>query len=368
MTWMTGNGLFFATLADGELETAVGAQVAAISLGTGQTLDNPELGVADEWAYVFWSIFSSSGLQAGTATAEYIAFPVDAPVQQNGRRLLVRPDENQPYEAYSGAYRLTQLALPAPAASMSTDGIREPNAAMNQGDELAVAYAINQDFRLNSYTQIGTAVFKDGEFLGYQMSGKTEAFSQEPVLGSDAVGNLYVAWREGGRGSLVYFALTNPEGRTNLDRIEGNDVANFLMNGGVEIVAGMLFFPLACIWLFPGLAIIGLYHLWRGESNMKDTATIVVMALAIAASQIMKFLFLPTITTYVPFSAWLDIPIRLQTPLIFIVPLLTAGIALLVAVSLHRRTPSGLAFFFWFTATDALLTLAVYGVNFMGVF
>jgi uncharacterized membrane protein len=82
----------------------------------------------------------------------------------------------------------------------------------------------------------------------------------------------------------------------------------------------------------------------------------------------MKFLFLPTITTYVPFSAWIDISPAWELPLLLIVPVITMLAGLLVAYLMRHRTPSGLAFFFWFTATDAILTLAIYGVTILGVF
>ena len=291
----------------------------------------------------------------------------NAPLVENGQWLKISPIEEQPYAPYDSAYQITQLA-PESTVTDSTDVVREPNAALAQGSELAVAAAINQDFRLDRFTQIGILLFEDGQFNGYQMAGKTEAFSQEPVLGTDHEGNLHVAWREGGQGNIVYYAVTEPEARSNLDRIGLNDIANFALSGGIEVITGVLFFPLACVWLFPGLFLIGVWHYWRGESDMDEPATIVVLVISIIVSLVMKFLFLPTITTYVPFSAWVDISARWETALRFLVPVITMGIGLLVAWRLHRRTPSALAFFFWFIAADAVLTLAIYGVTFLGVF
>ena len=184
----------------------------------------------------------------------------------------------------------------------------------------------------------------------------------------DAAGHLHVAWREGGQGSLAYYAVTTAEGRAELDRMQVNDVANVALSGGIEILAGVLFFPLACIWLVPGLFLIGLWHLWRGDSDLNNRGTIVVLVISIIVSQVMKFLFLPTITTYVPFSAWFDVSPTWELPLQLIMPVLTLSAGLLVAYLMRRRTPSGLAFFFWFTATDAILTLAIYGVTILGVF
>ncbi len=201
--------------------------------------------------------------------------------------------------------------------------MREPNLSIGRDGELAVALSINQDLRLDSIIQIGMVIFKDGEFEGYQMSGKTDSLSQAPVMAADGEGNLHLAWREGAQGSLAYYAVTTAEGRDELDRLQANDVANVALSGGMEVVTGVLFFPLACIWLVPGMIIIGLWHLWRGDSDLNNTGTIIVLILAIAVSQVMKFLFLPTITTYVPFSAWLDVSPGWQQPLLYIVPLLT---------------------------------------------
>jgi len=367
MTWLDEFDLMFAQWAGGKLSQADGAALTSIALSRGKSIDGPELGLSGDWAYVIWSIFNSTGLEAGTASTEYIAFPKDAPLRSSARRIQISPDEKQPYAPYESAYQITQLAPPLGPAG-STDIVREPYATDGRGDELAVAVAVTQDLRLDILTQIGMMIFKEGEFEGYQMAGKTEAFSQEPVLGTDEAGNLHIAWREGGHGSVAYYAVTKPDARADLDRMEASDIANVALSGSIEVITGILFFPLACIWLIPGLFLIGLWHIWRGDSDLNNVGTIVVLIISILVSQMMKFLFLPTITTYVPFSAWFDVSPGWQQPLLFIVPLLTMSVGLLVAFLMHRRTPSGLAFFFWFTATDAILTLAIYGVTILGVF
>ncbi|MDX1414767.1 MAG: hypothetical protein R3293_11295 [Candidatus Promineifilaceae bacterium] len=367
MTWIEGNDVFYGQFSDGRLDMLEKERITSIPLGPEKALDGPVIGLAGDWAYVLWSIFNIRGLEAGTGSMEYLAFSKDSPQVGTGKRVQPSHAEEQNYLPYDSAYRITQLALPV-GPSLTTDVVREPFVTTGRGNELAVAAAINQDFRLDRYTQMGLLIFKDGEFEGYQMAGKTDAFSQEPILATDGDGNLHIAWREGGQGSLAYYAVTAPETRSQLDRMEANDVANFALNGGIEIITGVLFFPLACIWLFPGLFLIGLWHYWRGESDMNERATQVVLLISIIVSQVMKFLFLPTITSYVPFSAWMDIANNWEQPLRLIVPLFTMGVGLLVAWFMHRRTESGLAFFFWFTAADAILTLAIYGVTILGVF
>ncbi len=366
MTWLDGFEIVFANWQQGQLAPVSGVSLESIPLGPGRDIDGPEIAIAGDWAYVIWSIFNSTGLEAGSASTEYISFPKDSPQRVNAERVRISPDEDPSYAAYDSAYTITQLAPPQ-GVSGSTDFVREPSLTASRGDELAVAVSLNQDFRLDTMTQIGMVIFKDGQFDGYQMAGKTEAFSQEPSIATDSEGNLYMAWREGG-GGVAYYAVTAVEGRDELDRFQANDVANVALSGGMEVLAGVLFFPLACIWLVPGLLLIGLWHLWRGDSDLNKKGTIVVLIISIFVSQLMKFLFLPTITTYVPFSAWFDVSTSWEQILLFTVPVIMMLIGLLVALLMHRRTPSGLAFFFWFTATDAILTLAIYGVTILGVF
>jgi len=367
MTWLSGNDVTYAQWPDGELETAVPTIITTFPDNTSGRLDGPELGVAGEWGYILWSFYYSSGLEAGSAVSEYVAFPLDEPQLTIPQQITISSAEEQTYVDYMGVYNLTKLAPPSGVRG-NTNFIREPKATTGRGNELAVALTMSQDFRLNAFVQVATALFKDGNYIGYQIAGKTEAFSQKPILATDDNGDLYMAWRDGGRGTLAYYALTTDFGQDALNRMEVNDFATVAMNGGIEVIAGMLFFPLACVWLVPGFLIIGLYHFWKGESDMKEPATIILLVISIAVSQAMKFMFLPTIMTYVPFSAWLDIPTGWHSAMIVIVPGLTTVIGLLFAWFMHKRTESGLAFFFWFTAIDAILTLAIYGVNFLGVF
>jgi hypothetical protein len=93
------------------------------------------------------------------------------------------------------------------------------------------------------------------------------------------------------------------------------------------------------------------------------------LVIAILLYQVTKLLFLPTIQTYTPFSAWLDLPRSWSTALRVMVPLLIFGVAWLAAEWVRRsRTASTLAYFFVVAAVDAILTLVVYGVNYLGVF
>ena len=366
MTWLNDGKVRFAQLAGGNLAETTGVEVANLEFGESQSLDGPVLGVTGEWAYVLWSIFYGTGLRSGSAVTEYVAFPKSDPQLSSAREVFTSTAEKQPYEAYDSAYQITQLAPPA-VTGQGSDYVYQLDPAGGREDELAVAAALNQEHRLDRYIQPAILLFKDGDFAGYQMAGKTESLSQSPILSVDDKGHLYLAWREGGQGSLAYYALTDPAGRSVLDNLSGGDIAGVLLNGGMEALAGMMFFPLAGVWLIPGFLLIGLWHLRRGDADQVNLETIVVVLLAIAVSQSVKFSILPLISSYVPFSAWVDVAPGWEEPLRFFAPIFTLGAGLVVALLMRRRNPSALVFLFWVLAVDAALTLAIYGVSFLGV-
>ncbi|MEW5985579.1 MAG: hypothetical protein AB1791_03000, partial [Chloroflexota bacterium] len=164
------------------------------------------------------------------------------------------------------------------------------------------------------------------------------------------------------------YATTAPAARAYLDRQTFDDVANALLTGGMEGLTGVLFFPLAMGWLLPGVVVLGLYKLRRDDERVTDWLSIVLLVVAVAFYQVTKLAFLPRILTYVPFSAWLDVPAGWSFPLRMAVPALffLAGVG--AAEMVRRRRASTLIYYLTLCGVDALLTLAVYGVNFLGVF
>jgi peptidoglycan/LPS O-acetylase OafA/YrhL len=81
-----------------------------------------------------------------------------------------------------------------------------------------------------------------------------------------------------------------------------------------------------------------------------------------------KFATLPTMSTYVPFSAWIDIPASWDIFLLYGVPVAIFLIGMLVAIWVQwKRSPSTLTFYISLVLVDAALSLAIYGVNFLGV-
>jgi hypothetical protein len=368
LTWLEDLGINYAEFVNDNLQLTAGHNVVDLQEIIAN-LDGPVVGVAGDWVYVLWSVFARSGLESGTGWTEYIAFPAGEPSSPPPTRVWMLTEEEQPYVDYDSAYQLSVLAPAVTSPAISSSYILEPDPAAGRDNELAVAISTNQTFRLEEYAQMAVLIFEGGEFTGYEIAGKTESFSMDGILQSDSAGHLFLAWREG-TGNKLYFAATEPGLRDELGQLGRNDVFLAIVGGGLEAVTGALFFPLALVWFVPGGLLLGLWKLRRDDETINDAASRVITAVAIVLYQATKILFLPSMWSYVPFSAWLDVSAGLGQLLRIMVPVLVFAIGLLVAEFFRRRRDdmSSLLFFFIACAIDALLTLMIYGVNFLGVF
>ncbi len=370
LIWREADLIMYAQLDSNDLQPAEGTIIVDVQLGTGTSMDGPVIGLSDEWGYVLWSIASRTGLEAGSSYVEYVTFPIGTIVENQPIRLGLLPVEELPHEPYQGDYQMT-LLTPSSPIPYSSDFAYQPAVDQGQADEVAIALAMNQQLRQQSVIQIATAVFKNGEFVGFSMAGKTEAFSQQPTIVSDSAGRLYTAWREGGHGQMIFYAATDPDARNAINKFDTGDLGNIVFTGGLEAVVGMMLVPLAFIWVMPGLLLLGIWHMRRDDDILTDLPTLILLILAFISYQTVKVMFWPFMTVYVPFSAWVDIPTTLGVPLQIGVPIIIFIIGLLTAVWMrwqNRPYMSGLFFFFITTSVDALLTLGIYGVNFLGVF
>jgi hypothetical protein len=158
--------------------------------------------------------------------------------------------------------------------------------------------------------------------------------------------------------------------RATLDALTGEDVITAVFAGLVEGATGIAFFPLAMLWLLPGGLVLGIRQLRTDDETVSGFTAYLLVGIALILYQITKALVLPTVLSYVPFSAWIEVPLRWELPLRIVYPLLTFAIGLGVAEWMRRRRPSTSTLFYFFIAAtvDAVLTLAVYGVAFLGNF
>ena len=114
---------------------------------------------------------------------------------------------------------------------------------------------------------------------------------------------------------------------------------------------------------------MGIYKLFRDQETLSDPLSWVLLVISILVYQLVKLATLPTIATYTPFSAWLDLPEWLSTPLRVAIPVIIFAVAVYVANRVRQRhSQSSALFYVMITLTDAALTLAIYGVTFLGVY
>jgi|APSaa5957512622_1039677.scaffolds.fasta_scaffold01114_8 hypothetical protein len=343
-----------------------------ISLGTGASLDGPVLGMSDEAVYVFWSILNQSGLEAGTARTEYISFPQESPEEISYHADIgVLPLEEQPFSIATGSYSYSELVPASYISSNATRFVYAPVVTLNPADEMSIAVAAQQLNRKDEFIQIAVAIMEDGEYKGYTIATKTQEISSAPVLAADVEGDFHLIWQEGFTKEDVYYTTTDAETRAILDRPTLRDASTLILAGGMESLAGILLFPLAFPWIFPGLVIVVAWRMIKNDENISFRSSQILLIISILLYQGSKILVFPTVVSYIPFSAWVDISAIWATPLQFATPILVLGIAIALSEYLRRRSkeiPSTLRYYFIIVLVDMILTLAIYGVNFLGAF
>jgi len=371
LAWLVGNTFYYSQLPLAEPIPLDGTPIADVAIGRGNSLVGPELGLSEGWVYLVWSILNQTGLEAGTAKTEYISFPTGAAQRMHGKPIYITPYEEQPYGDYDGSFNLGRISPPADAPWDSSSYILHPSANdVIPREDLIVALAAQQLMRLDQHLQIVAVVFRAGDFVGYSYGSKTEGISDDPAIYSDDAGDIYLAWREGYSGRNVYFAATAAPIMATLDRLESGDFIGAVLQGSIEGFVSIALTPIIGFgWMLPGLIILGIWKLFRENESLTDWASWIPLIIAIILYEFAKFITLPAIFSYVPFSAWMAIPLWMEPILKYGVPVLFFMIAVAVAVWVQKRVRiSTLLFYVAFTLTDALLTLAIYGVNFLGVF
>lgn len=326
------------------------------------------LAVSTDRLLVTWSVVQRSGMEAGTAYTAWVSFPFDTPQPPQAARLWVPDAEHPRYRQRSLTEGISRLAPPAPAGRGSAY-VERPALAADAGGRFWLAVSAQMALRLDRQLQIVVGVIQEGRFLGVQPATRTETLSTDAALALDAAGNPHLVWREGAAGAQVFYATAAPAARAALNRLTTGDLAGMLARGSLESAVGMALFPVAFFWLLPGLGLVGVWSL-LGWSYLDRRPAWAGLVLALAAYQVVKMAFLPTLWTYVPFSAWLDVPDGVGNGLRLAMPPLILGVAVGVAAWGRRRwgMDSLAGMFLLLAGVDALLTLAVYGVNLMGGF
>ena len=261
--------------------------------------------------------------------------------------------------------------MPASFAGSAGRFVYGPSVIHNPSGELALALAAQQQHRLDGYIQIAVAIMDEGKYKGYTFATRTQAISSDPVLAADGAGNFHLLWREGFAKKDVYYTTTDAETRAEVDRPTLRDATTLILAGGLEGFAGILLFPLAFPWIFPGLVLVVIWRLVRNDEDLTHRVSQVILVISLILYQISKVTVFPTVVDYVPFSAWTDIASGWEFPLRILVPLLIFGISIAVSERLRRRSkalPSTLRYYFVVVFLDMAMTLGIYGVNFLGAY
>jgi hypothetical protein len=399
LVWRQERALLYAPLSADQSEYVEPVQVAEVTMGlTGDTVAGPALGLAGDWAYVFWSVLSQSDTEAGTSTTEYVAFPNESlPVDEipPANRILVLYTEEHPYQPFHGTLPLGQLVQPPESVLTAAETYGETfvheseqhldwvdvsggasdflfNPAPMQGDSelMVLAVAAEQPYRLDSHLQIAAIIFSEGRYLGYNLASRTESISDHPTLAVDMNGSLHLAWREGAGGRQIYYASTAPSATASLDRVGIYDLITSVLRGGMESLVSVALLPVISFWwIVPGLLLVVAWRVFTEVDYVERLGSLIPIALGYLIYQGVKFTFFPSIGNYVPFSAWMFVPSGTAAVLRWAVPVGIILVSLLVAELVRRRySRSSLAIYMALTISDAILTLVFYGVNLLGAF
>lgn len=361
--------IYYAGFFPGQLGSVKSQAVSQVAVSGGNSMFGPSIGLSDGWVYVLWSVLNQTGLEAGTAFTEYISFPQDQVSNSNATRMGMLSLENQPFESYAGEFNFDQIVSPD-SVLRTSNYVYQPITLEGERNELVVSIAFMQQVRMDFYQQIGFFLFEDGDFMGYGIAAKTTSISNRPTITASEDGELYVAWREGAGGNRIYFSSTAENIESALGKLDSGDWIVLLLQGGMEALTGIMFFPLVGLGvLLPGLLVVGAYKLVRDFETINNKESKYVVVGALAVFQGMKTFFIPAVRYYVPFSAWIEMPQQWHTPLQILVPIVifVIGMGIAMKVSVRRGGASSVIFYLAQAIPDMVLTLAIYGVEFLGV-
>ena len=370
ISWISEGNIFYSEIPLDQLSSVEGIPVVDLKIGTSDSLSGPVIGASDGWVYIFWSILRQSGLEAGSANTSFVSFPVGEAGIQQPEPIWISPEEDQIYSSYQGSLPLSQIAEPPKTAIGTSDFIMRPYAVKEVGSEMVAALVARQNLRMNNQLQIAAIVLDEGEYQGYAFASKTQQISDDPVVSLDSSGNIFLVWRDGIARQNVYYATTDKTSISSIDQLNSTDIVNALLEGGTESLIGIAFMPFIGLgWMLPGLVIMGIWKMFKDQETVDEPQSWIPLIISVIIYYATKMATLPTMMTYVPFSAWIYIPVNWEQVLRIGVPLVIFLIAIFVAHFVRiRYSDSTVVYYISLVLTDAFLTLAIYGVNFLGVF
>lgn len=374
-----------------------GVKLLEMQKGTRGVRSGPVLGLDSRYGYLIWTIEERSGMGAGISKGWYAFFPLEKPQPTTPLSFRLPAVETPIYTEYESPYgyhHLMLLAARPRSAEQSIDmpitvedelGAQEailvpsasdfidmPATIERQEEELPVAFRLNVNYGYNRKFQIAMAVFKEGRLVGYQLAGKSSYHSSRPTLLANDEGNLHLAWIDstGGDSTHLYYASTSPLVKAHLDRLTGED----LLSGAAKMIfgsiLGLLLVPLIALWLAPAFIWGFFCTVIIRFDDLGTRRGKIGLALALVIYLVTKLLMLPSLFSYVPFSAWFPLLPSGLSPLLMVgTPLFISGGAAAIAIWSLRRVESRelLVALLAFTLPDTLLTLMIYSPSILGM-
>jgi hypothetical protein len=338
----------------------------------------PVLGFDNEVGYLFWSEAILAGLEAGSRTSFLQYFPLGRPDQiRPPMRMMVPASQNLESEEYISGYFSTGNRVPA--GGIRSGSSYQDHIVVIPGNfsELVIAFRSRSEHKWRDFrNQVNVAYLSDGLVTTYQPISYTSTDSSHPNIFQDEDQNLYLSWLERDQSTYyVYFSTTEAAKRTSLDLVSSNDYFPLAAEGIFGILAGAILFPFAAaIWGGAGLLAF-IFNLILSQFHKPIFRTVGEILSIVGALYIfwwMKFATLPGLDDgYVPFSAWIPrVPSVMEKPLIIGIPILIGVISATVAWTrtYGKQSGSPINFHLIYSAMDALLSCAVYGILIYGAF
>ncbi len=374
VTWVFEPGYYEETIRYAQFDSAkreliAPAQVGAFVLNAKSARYGPALALGRDRVYVVWSwerLASSYTTSAGEAQCRYVSFPFGQASAASEQALALPANARPGYRPAEGAFGYSQLA---PVAGEQSPLVYMPGAAPGQRDEAALALAFQTQTRTHSRVEIGVVFLADGAPKGYQEAGKSDRLIIRPVLAVDGQGQLHLAWLQvaGVNRYEVYYASTRPAVRVALDRFGRDDIVAAAYSAAWTLVQGISAFPIAFFWLFLPLIWVMLYYLIKVDGELYRRGSRIALGVAIVLYVFCKFFLMPA--NYMGAAPFVD---RMSAAVadVYMVAL-PLGILAVAGVMLRvyaRRAESStlLLGYFVFAATDAALTLLLYGPGIIG--
>lgn len=343
-------------------------------------VDGPVVGVDNEVGYIIWSEAIVSGLDAGVRNTYFRYFPVEDPDAIRPRMTVRVPViANMPVEDFYGGSFDTGKRVFVYSGIPSTSSIENVQFLDGQFEETAIVFRARSEFKWRDYrNQTNVAFLSDGLVTSYQPLSYTSAESYYPSIVIDQGKNLFITWLEKGEFSYrVYLTTTDPVKKAQIDQVTTQDYLYLTAEGLFGMLAGAVLSPFAAaawggIGLFAFIFNMILSRLHK--PIFRTIGEILSVAGGVGIFWFMKRATLPGLRRgdiYVPFSAWIPrIPEYLHQPLTIGIPMLIFLIAFFVAWSrtYGKKSGSAINFHLIYSAVDAVLSCAVYGVLIYGSF